>query len=130
MDYYLLIKHIHVGSVAISFLGFLLRGVWMLQDSPLLQARPSRILPHVVDTLLLLSAIWLTVAIHQYPFVHAWLTAKVLGLIGYIFLGTVALKRGATREIRLAAWIGAMLVFCYIVLVALSKDPWLGIASL
>jgi uncharacterized membrane protein SirB2 len=126
MDYFL-IKHLHVTAVALSLSGFVLRGIWMLRSSPLLQARLTKVLPHLVDTVLLLSAIWLAVAIQQYPLVDGWLTAKVLGLIAYILLGTVALKRGPTLPIRLTAWIGALLVFGYIVLVALSKDPWLGV---
>lgn len=124
MDYFL-IKHLHVTAVALSLSGFVLRGIWMLRSSPLLQARLTKVLPHLVDTVLLLSAIWLAVAIQQYPLVDGWLTAKVLGLIAYILLGTVALKRGPTLAIRLAAWIGALLVFGYIVLVAMTKELWL-----
>jgi uncharacterized membrane protein SirB2 len=128
MDYFL-IRHIHTTAVAISFAGFVLRGIWMLRNSPLLHARWTGILPHAVDTILLLSAIWLAIATQQYPFVDGWLTAKVLGLIAYVLLGTVALKRGPSRPIRLAAWIGALLVFGYIVLVALTKNPLPGTQS-
>lgn len=128
MDYFA-VKHIHVTAVVISFSGFILRGSWMLRSSPLLQARLTRVLPHVVDTLLLASAIWLVVTLQQYPLVNGWLTAKVLGLIVYILLGTIALRRGQTQRIRLIAWICALLVFAYIVLVALTKDPWLGIVN-
>lgn len=128
MDYFA-VKPIHVTAVVISFSGFVLRGSWMLRSSPLLQARLTRVLPHVVDTLLLASAIWLVVTLQQYPLVNGWLTAKVLGLIVYILLGTIALRRGQTQRIRLIAWICALLVFAYIVLVALTKDPWLGIVN-
>ena len=55
--------------------------------------------------------------------VHGWLTAKVFGLIAYIVLGTIALKRGRTPGIRTAAFCGALLVFAYIVAVAMSKSP-------
>lgn len=119
---YLAIKHLHVTCVVLSLTGFLLRGGWMLSGSALLQHRLTRILPHLVDTTLLLSAIWLAVAIRQYPFDAAWVTAKVLGLLAYIGLGTVALKRGRTRTIRLAALGAAIAVYLWIVSVAFSKN--------
>lgn len=120
---YSFLKHVHVTCVVLSGLGFLLRGGWMLSASPLLGHRLTRVLPHVVDSLLLASALALAWWVHQYPFREAWLTAKVLGLLAYIGLGTVALKRGRTRGVRFAAWLGALGVFGYIVSVALTKEP-------
>jgi uncharacterized membrane protein SirB2 len=95
----------------------------MLIDSPWLQQRWVRITPHVIDTVLLASAIGLALILEQYPFVHGWLTAKVLGLIAYIILGSIALKRGRTKPIRAAAWVAALAVFGYIVSVALTRHP-------
>jgi uncharacterized membrane protein SirB2 len=97
--------------------------MWMMQGSALLQRRWVKIAPHVVDTLLLTSAILLAVTIRQYPFTTSWLTAKVIGLALYIVLGTIALKRGRTRTIRVSAWIAAQLVFFYIVAVAITHTP-------
>ncbi|MFC4158827.1 SirB2 family protein [Chitinimonas lacunae] len=123
MSYYL-IKHIHMTTVGITALLFVLRGVWMLTDSPRLQARWVRIVPHINDTVLLGSAIVLASMLRQAPFLDGWLTAKLLGLLAYIALGTVALKRGRTRTIRATAFFLALLVLGYIVLVARSKQPW------
>lgn len=81
-------------------------------------------MPHVVDTLLIVSAIALAVSIRQYPFVDAWLSAKVIALLLYIGLGFVALKYGRSKTVRLSAWIIAQLVFAYIVLVAITHNPW------
>ena len=122
MDYFT-VKHIHMGCAAASGSQFLLRGVWMLRASPLLHQRWVRIAPHVVDTLLLASAITLAVWSGQYPFAQGWLTAKLLALLGYIVLGTIALKRGRTRAVRTGALIGALALFAYIVAVAVSKHP-------
>jgi len=119
---YTLVKYLHVGCVVLSGTGFVLRGAWMLQGSPMLAQRWVRVLPHVLDTVLLASAIALAVMLEQYPLVHGWLTAKVLGLIAYIVLGTIALKRGRTRAVRIAAFCGALVVFAYIVAVALTKS--------
>ncbi len=122
-EWYFAIKHIHVGSVILSFSLFFLRGLWMVVDSPLLQRLWVRIVPHIIDTVLLGSAVWLTLIIHQYPLANDWLTAKVAGLLVYIGLGMVALKRGKTKRVRMLAWIGALLAFGYIVAVALTRDP-------
>jgi uncharacterized membrane protein SirB2 len=95
----------------------------MLRDSPQLSRRWVKILPHAIDTLLLASAVALTLVLHQYPLTDAWLSAKVVGLLVYIGLGLAALRYGKTRGVRAAAWIGALAVFLYIVSVALRHDP-------
>lgn len=121
---YIALKHLHVSFVALSGLLFLVRGIWMLRASPNLGQRWVKIVPHVVDTLLLASAIGLAVWSHQYPGQMPWLTAKVLGLVAYIVLGTIALKRGQTKKVRTAAFIGALACFAYIAAVAITKNPW------
>ena len=124
MDY-LGLKHFHMGCAALSGSLFLLRGAWMLRASSMLQQRWVRIAPHIVDTLLLASAVGLAVWSHQYPGRQPWLTAKVLALLGYIVLGSIALKRGRTQGQRLAAFIGALMLFAYIVTVAVTKRTFL-----
>jgi uncharacterized membrane protein SirB2 len=123
MTAYTLVWTIHVGCVALSLAGFAARGALMLAGSPLLEARFVRVAPHVVDTLLLASAAWLSWFVAQYPFVHGWLTAKLLALAAYVVLGSVALRRGRTRGARAAALAGALAVAAYIVAVALARDP-------
>src|SRR5262245_55425671 len=120
---YLLIKHIHVASVVISLAGFVARGALMVAASPLLRTRFVRIAPHIVDTVLLASAIWLAWSLKQYPFVYGWLTAKVAGLVAYIGFGTLALQRGRTLEIRLIFFVLALLAAAYVVAVALTRNP-------
>jgi uncharacterized membrane protein SirB2 len=120
---YLALKLVHVSCVALSISLFFLRGVWMLRHPERLRQRWVGIVPHLIDSTLLGSAILLALTTQQYPGVHGWLTAKIVALLVYIGLGTVAIKRGKTREIRLAAWLGAMAVFAYIVAVALSRNP-------
>ena len=119
---YLALKHLHVTFAALSGSFFLLRGVWMLLDSPMLQRRWVRIVPHVVDTVLLTSALALVFWSGQFPFVQNWLTAKVLALLAYIVLGTIALKRGKTKGIRTFALLAALATFAYIVAVALTRQ--------
>jgi uncharacterized membrane protein SirB2 len=119
---YPVIKAVHVICVAVSYALFFVRGVWMIRDSAMLEKRWVKILPHVNDTLLLAAAITLAVMLRQYPFVHAWLTAKVAALVGYILLGMVALRPGRTRSTRVAAWLAAQIVFLYIVAVAYTRN--------
>jgi uncharacterized membrane protein SirB2 len=109
--------------VGLSLGGFVLRGIWMLRNSALLKHDLTRRLPHVIDTILLGSALIMAYISAQYPFQQNWLTAKLVALIIYILLGVVALGRGKTLGIRATAWVMAVIVFIYIVLVALSKNP-------
>jgi uncharacterized membrane protein SirB2 len=121
---FLLLKTIHISSVAGSYLLFFLRGIWSLNGSAIMSQRWIKIVPHVVDTLLIFSAFALAFSIRQYPFVDAWLTAKIIALLLYIGLGFVALRYGRSKTVRLSAWIMAQLVFTYIVLVAINHNPW------
>jgi len=121
---YSLLKSLHLTTIALTLALFVLRGVWMMASSPRLQARWVRIVPHINDSLLLASGISLAVLMQQYPLVHGWLTAKFFALILYIVLGTFALKRGKTRGQRIAAWVAALLVFGYMVAVAIAHDPF------
>ena len=116
-------KDIHVASVIVTFFLFFIRGVWMIADSNISQRKWTRRLPPVIDTILLASAIVLSVSIRQYPFVHDWLTAKVVALFIYIGLGLLALTYGKTKTIRVSAWIAAQLCFIYIVAVATTNLP-------
>lgn len=120
---YALVKALHVGCAAASIAFFCARFAWMLGAPERLQRKWVRVLPHVVDTVLLASAIALAVMLRNYPLTHGWLTAKVVGLPAYIALGTIALKRGRTRAIRTAAFAGAIVVFAYIVGVAVTRSP-------
>jgi len=121
---YFVVKYLHIIAVVFTAALFLLRGIWMMVDSPQLERRWVKVVPHVIDTLLLLSALVLIFMIHQYPFVNGWLTVKVLGLLVYIGLGMIALHYGKTKQIRVLAWLVAWVVFVYIVNVAVYKVFW------
>ena len=116
------LKAIHITFVALSFTGFFIRGIWMLRDSKLLQLRRVKIAPQVVDTVLLVSAIVLAVQLRLSPMEQPWLMAKIIALVLYIGVGLLALRFGSTRRIRLYAWLSGLVIFLYIVSVALSKS--------
>lgn len=121
MDYSLL-RTLHIATVHLTLILFLLRGFWMLTDSALLQARWTRIVPHVNDSLLLFAAIAMLFVGGLNPLDQPWLLAKIIGLLVYIGLGTVALKRGKTKAVRITALVAALAVFGYILAVALTKQ--------
>ena len=117
------LKAAHVASAAASLALFVLRGAWMIGAPHRLKRRWVRVVPHVIDTVLLVSAIALAVMIGNYPGTHGWLTAKVAGLFAYIVLGSIALKLGRTRGVRIAAFAAALAMFAYIVSAAITKSP-------
>lgn len=125
---YLALKHIHTTAVVLSLALFALRGAWMVLDSPRLGARWVKVVPHVIDTVLLASALALAATIQQWPFVHAWLTVKVVLLLVYIGLGMIALKPGRPKRVRVAALLLALATFLALVSVARAHDPWGALA--
>ncbi len=116
------IKTIHVICVLLSFTGFFVRGIWMLRDSELLQQRWVKTIPHIVDTLLLGSAILLAVQFRLSPLQQPWLMAKIVALLIYIGAGMVALRFGRSKRARLYAWLFGLATFLYIMSVATSKS--------
>ena len=122
MDYATL-KLLHQGTVAISVTGFVLRGLGSFFDAAWAGGRLARTLPHAVDTLLLLSALALAWMLRLTPGAAPWLAAKIAGLLIYIGLGMLALRPGRPLALRIGAWLAALLVFGWIVSVALSKNP-------
>lgn len=129
MSSYLGFYYVHIGAVCVSGAFFLLRGLWMLQGSSMLDARFVRISPHVIDTVLLLAAIGLAVVTRQYPITHDWLTVKLCALIAYILLGMFALRRARTRAVRIACFVAALGMFGFMVSVALTRHPF-GVFSI
>jgi len=125
---YLALKTLHTLFAFLTLSGFLLRGYWLLRNSPLLRHKIARIAPHVIDTLFLASGIALIVAINLSVMQSPWLLAKLVGLVVYIGLGMVAMRFGRTLQARMLAFVGAVATFAYIVGVAFSKSPasWLS----
>ena len=127
MSNFELLKLLHMSCLLLSIGGFSLRGYWMFTDNPRLRQRATRVLPHMVDTLLLGSAIGMLVMWQMNPLLLSWLSAKIIALLVYIGLGMVAFRFGRTQRVRMAAFGLALLTAGYIVAVAYTKSP-LGVA--
>jgi uncharacterized membrane protein SirB2 len=123
IEFYHEIKWVHVAAVVLSGSLFMLRAVATNLGAAWAMAAPLRYLTYAVDTALLTAALMLAAMLRQYPFVHAWLTVKVMLLVLYIGLGTFALKRGRTRLVRTACAVGAIVTFALIIGVARAHHP-------
>ncbi|MDO1559536.1 SirB2 family protein [Brevundimonas sp. 2R-24] len=123
-EFYIQIRHVHIGAVIASGSLFFLRGAALnLFRQGWAMARPLRWLSYAIDTVLLTAALMLMTIIQQYPFADVWLTTKVMLLVGYVVLGSFALKRGRTPRQRTVAWAAALVVFLFIITVARAHDP-------
>lgn len=123
IEFYPQIRLVHIAAVLASGGLFFLRGAILHLGGRWAMAAPLRYLSYTIDTILLTAALMLATILHQYPFVHGWLTVKVVALVVYIVLGTFALKRGATRKARVLFWIAALCVYGFIYSVARAHNP-------
>ncbi|OGT65318.1 MAG: hypothetical protein A2993_04080 [Gammaproteobacteria bacterium RIFCSPLOWO2_01_FULL_47_190] len=119
-------RTIHIAFAVLTIISFTLRGMWMLMDSPLLLSKPARIVPHIIDTLLLFSGIVLVINYTSYHHGYGWLLAKLAAIILYIGTGAIALKYGKTRMIRIIALIISCCLLVIIVSLALTRSITLG----
>ncbi|MBS0192821.1 MAG: SirB2 family protein [Proteobacteria bacterium] len=121
--FYPQIKDLHIAAVIASGLLFASRGVGVQRGARWAMAAPTRWSSYVIDTTLLVAALMLCWILRQYPFVDAWLTAKVCLLLVYIVLGTFALQRGRTPGLRRGCLLAALCVYGFIASIALAHDP-------
>lgn len=124
MPDYLTVKLIHQIAVALSIAGFAARGAAALRDAAWLRTRLARTVPHVVDTVLLVSGVAMAWMLHLTAGNAPWLVAKIAGLIVYIAFGIVALRPATPGRVRVAAFAAAIVTALWIVSVALTKNPW------
>ena len=124
IEFYLQIRWVHVGCVIASGSLFAVRGALLLAGAQWGNHLALRALSWTIDTTLLTAALMLTVITHQYPFVQAWLTVKLLLLVVYIIVGMLALRLSSSRRLRVISLASALAVFLSIVAVAHWRDPW------
>jgi uncharacterized membrane protein SirB2 len=122
-DYYLQLRNLHIACAVASIVLFVLRHILMLRGIDWRKSIALRVMPHAVDSVLLVSAILLTIIIGQYPIVDSWLTVKVVALVVYVLLGMQALKRERSQSARRLAFVAAVAVFAFIVTVARTHSP-------
>lgn len=116
-------KNLHQLFAVLTITGFVLRVVWTFRSSPLMQYRITRIAPHIIDTLFLVTGIIMVLQLNLNVLQNHWLLAKFAGLFVYIILGALTLRTGRPTYVRLAAFSGALLAFAYVVNTAITKSP-------
>jgi uncharacterized membrane protein SirB2 len=122
MDY-LALKLLHQAAVLLSFTGFFARGIGSLAGAGWVNGRAAKTVPHVVDSVLLLSALALAWMLRLNPAHAPWLLAKIVALVVYIGFGMLALRPRLSRGSRVLAFAAALATFGYIVSVAITKQP-------
>lgn len=122
---YMFLKHLHLTTIAISVTLLVLRFMGSMLHARVMQQRWVKIVPHINDTILLLSGLGLIAVTGFYPFTpqSAWLTEKLLGVVIYILLGFVALREGKNKAIRIFALLGALGWIWLIAQMAMTKVP-------
>lgn len=123
------LKLCHQLLALVSLLGFIVRGIRMAGGAPPPTRRWVRIAPHIVDTALLATGIALLLRLLQHPGmpVWSWLGPKLAALLVYIGLGMLALRTGRPRSFRISFFVAALLVFGYIVGVAITRSITLAL---
>lgn len=117
------VKLAHMIFAAGSIGLFALRGAFSVLAARPLRQRIWKVLPHIVDSLLLAMGIWLAVLLRLNPFHVTWLGVKILCVIGYIMLGVLAFRLQRPRWLRLGVFTAAILMFVFIVSIAVLQDP-------
>ena len=112
------LKLVHESCVVLTFFSYSLRGFWMMIDSALLQHKLTRVLPHIIDTVLLVSGVTLALMLYGDFYRLSWLMVKLGAVVVYIVLGSIAIRYGRTKTVRITALILAWCVFFFIVVLA------------
>lgn len=129
VNWYLTLKALHIGLVLLSGTVFALRGLAVLRGLSWAMARPLRLATYGIDTLLLSAGISLWWLLGLNPARELWLGVKLLLLLVYIVLGSLALKRARSQAARVAAYAAALACFAFMLSVARWHHP-LGVFSL
>lgn len=123
IEFYPEVRLVHITAVLASGGLFLIRGLALFAGLGWAKSPPLRYLSYTIDTVLLTAALMLMTMVQQYPFVHGWLTVKVVLLVVYITLGILAFRPGRTRALRIGSWIAALAIYGFIISVARAHDP-------
>ena len=120
---------VHLITVCLTVILFVIRFYWKTVNSAMLQRRWVKITPHINDTLLLLSGIMLIFITHYFPFTEdgRWLTEKIFAVVLYIGLGFIAFgRRDFSQFTRGIAFCAALLMLGIILWLAINRVPLLG----
>ena len=122
VEFYPSIKQGHVALVSASGALFAARGAAVLAGQGWPMRALWRRLSVVIDTLLLTAGVTLWTLLALNPLRDTWLGTKLVLLLVYIVLGSLALKRGRTQAVRILGYAAALATFGFMVGVALRHQ--------
>lgn len=111
----------------LSITGFMVRGVLAIAQHSVMQHKAVKIVPHIIDTLLLVAAVYLAWTLSANPLQHSWLLAKIIALVFYVYCGAQVIKTRGSKIRQWAFYSMAVASFSYIIAVAMTKSPILGL---
>jgi uncharacterized membrane protein SirB2 len=121
--WYSQLRTAHISLVLMSGLLFAWRGALVLAGRSWAMARAWRLLSYGIDTLLLAAGVTLWTVLSLNPVDSPWLGVKLMLLVLYIVLGSLALKRAPTPALQRASYAGALGVYLFMISVALAHHP-------
>lgn len=118
------LRALHLLAVGLSGGLFALRAVAVLAGACWPLARPARVASWVIDSTLLTAGALLWAALQIHPVHQPWLGTKLVLLLVYIGLGTMALRRARSTGARLGWTFAALACFGFMVSVAQTHHPF------
>jgi uncharacterized membrane protein SirB2 len=119
---YTFTKHLHLTAVVLTIALFLIRYFWLIRGSDMLMKKWVKVVPHIIDTVLLGSAIALCFIVPWNPLNHPWLWQKILLVVVYIFMGFYVLKKAHSNTTRWTGFLIAMTCLAFAGKMAVSKQ--------
>ena len=116
-----MLKSFHITLAYLTVIGFIVRGLWAIVDSPLRDQKWVRVVPHMIDTALLGIGVVMVFSIGA-SFTDGWLAAKMLALLGYIGFGVLTM-RARSRGLKVVGFLLALSCVIYLFAVAFTRSP-------
>ena len=115
-----MIKLIHLIFIFSSFASFTGRFALSVFKPYILQIKIVKIVPHIIDTLLLISGATLVFQGNWLEGEFGWILSKIILLLAYIVFGVMAMRCKGTK--RWLAFVAAITCFIYIFIIAITKN--------
>lgn len=120
---YMMFKHLHYLVVSLSAIVLTIQFVAHYFDLAIKDKKWLKIVPHILYTLILLTALGLLGTLKLNPFEHTWVMHKILGFVCYVALGALAYKYARNNGMRMLGYIGAIAWLLITVNIAITKTP-------
>jgi uncharacterized membrane protein SirB2 len=124
IEFYPQIRLVHISFVTLSGALFFLRGAGVFAGARWPMLLPVRLASYSIDTVLLTAALMLFTILPGAVFANGWLTTKLLLLVVYVVLGSLALKRVRTPRARSLCFAAAAATYLFMFSIARAHHPF------